>query len=854
MTRSLGQLTLDLVAKTSSFTGPMGKASKQAERQFKQMERDAKKAARGIAKVTTAAAAATAGLVAYAKIGMDNVDAQAKLARSLETTIGDLRGISLAASDAGVEQGKLNSALMSYNKRLGDAVRDTGPAKKAYQELGIEADKLAKMPMAEQLALVAERINQLDSAAERQSIADALMSDGRNVVKLFESGGDAIRGAIDEVEGLGLAISDVDAAKVEEANDAISRIGLVSEAAQNAVAIGLAPALGDLADMLVEVAQAFQAGEYDRQIELLVDVGKVAAVAGTAYAAYRTALAAATIAQYAFNVAVRANPLMALVSAATAAVGAAYVFREELGLVDGVARRAEQALDGATGAIHDGSLAAINNSYDELSKSLMEVRGSAQEATLAVLELERAKLLYDKSHKGLASGAEAEIARQHGIQADAWEKMVELQNRQKELAEKREEIEKRISEVGSNRSGGAGTPPIPDGGGGSSTRSQTDAVNRVLQSLDLQVKMLGKTAEEQELYKLATEGATAAQLEQARAAQDTIAEFQAKQEALDDYRSLVDELRTSEELETDTLRERLAVLDAVAISQEEYNEAAKRAISGAVGDAPSFGGLDASIGGAFGELAKIDEAQEQLQEWYDTQLEMLAEFRAERADLTAEWDEQELALKQQHEDELARIENARQIAQLAAAESVFGDLADITRQFAGEQSGIYQAMFAVQKAAAIAQSIVAIQQGIAMAAANPWPANLAAMASVAAATAGIVSNIASIAMPSGQAHDGIDSVPADGTWNLQKGERVVTSQTSAKLDRTLDEVRRGRSSDSGGNVTVNLIENRERAGEVERETRENGDIELNAFVADIGSGGKRSRVLEQTYGLRRQGR
>lgn len=850
MTRSLGQLTLDLVAKTSSFTGPMGKASKQAERQFKQMERDAKKAALGIAKVTTAAAAATAGLVAYAKIGMDNVDAQAKLARSLETTIGDLRGISLAASDAGVEQGKLNSALMSYNKRLGDAVRDTGPAKKAYQELGIEADKLAKMPMAEQLALVAERINQLDSAAERQSIADALMSDGRNVVKLFESGGDAIRGAIDEVEGLGLAISDVDAAKVEEANDAISRIGLVSEAAQNAVAIGLAPALGDLAETLTDVAQAFYDGEYDKQVELLKNVATVAGTAAGAYAAYRSAIAAATIAQYAFNVAVRANPLGIFVTVLGAAAGALYTFSDRTSEAEKAADRAAGKVDLLTGSVESLTDAQLKNKKAELAANLVNTR---IEAAKTARELESVTELVEQSgqldeHGGalpvatsedLARGRElTETYRDQKAEIDAIGDGLDRLNEQQKL-------------VGESAAGISGGGSGSDGDGGSSAK-QTDAVNRVLQSLDLQVKMLGKTAEEQELYKLATEGATAAQLEQARAAQDTIAEFQAKQEALDDYRSLVDELRTSEELETDTLRERLAVLDAVAISQEEYNEAAKRAISGAVGDAPSFGGLDASIGGAFGELAKIDEAQEQLQEWYDTQLEMLAEFRAERADLTAEWDEQELALKQQHEDELARIENARQIAQLAAAESVFGDLADITRQFAGEQSGIYQAMFAVQKAAAIAQSIVAIQQGIAMAAANPWPANLAAMASVAAATAGIVSNIASIAMPSGQAHDGIDSVPADGTWNLQKGERVVTSQTSAKLDRTLDEVRRGRSSDSG--VTVNLIENRERAGEVERETRENGDIELNAFVADIGSGGKRSRVLEQTYGLRRQGR
>lgn len=41
------------------------------------------------------------------------------------------------------------------------------------------------------------------------------------------------------------------------------------------------------------------------------------------------------------------------------------------------------------------------------------------------------------------------------------------------------------------------------------------------------------------------------------------------------------------------------------------------------------------------------------------------------------------------------------------------------------------------------------------------------------------------------AHDGIDSVPEDGSWFLQKGERVTTAQTSAKLDAMLSRIDNG---------------------------------------------------------------
>jgi len=287
--------------------------------------------------------------------------------------------------------------------------------------------------------------------------------------------------------------------------------------------------------------------------------------------------------------------------------------------------------------------------------------------------------------------------------------------------------------------------------------------------------------------------------------------------ALEAYQRLIADLRTDEEQLTDQMRERLAVLDAMqGIEPDERMKVAGRIAGAATSDAPEFGGLDASVGGPFGELLKIDEAEEKLQEWYDTQLEMLEQFRAERADLSAVWDEEELALKRQHEDELARIEQARQMAQIASAESLFGDLAGLAQTFAGKQSGIYRAMFAVQKAAAIAQSAIAIQQGIAMAAANPFPANLAAMASVAAATASIVGNIGAI----GMAHEGIDSIPQTGTWLLEKGERVTTAETSKKLDKTLDEIK---GKGSGGDVIVhNTITVQAGQGMTDDEARRTG--------------------------------
>lgn len=166
------------------------------------------------------------------------------------------------------------------------------------------------------------------------------------------------------------------------------------------------------------------------------------------------------------------------------------------------------------------------------------------------------------------------------------------------------------------------------------------------------------------------------------------------------------------------------------------------------------------------------------------------------------------SLKRQQVQQLEHLQWTNEITQMSKKdelniyEKTFGDISGVARNFAGEQSGIYVALFALEKGAAIARSIVAIQTALAQAAASgPFPANLAAIASVASATASIISTIGGTTL--GQAHDGLMSVPQTGTYLLEKGERVTTAKTSAKLDTMLDDAKRGGGMGGGGVRIVN---------------------------------------------------
>jgi tape measure domain-containing protein len=138
--------------------------------------------------------------------------------------------------------------------------------------------------------------------------------------------------------------------------------------------------------------------------------------------------------------------------------------------------------------------------------------------------------------------------------------------------------------------------------------------------------------------------------------------------------------------------------------------------------------------------------------------------------------EAKVALEQQTAERIAEIANKRNADALAAQSQVltgygamFGSLADITKGFAGEQSGAYKAMFAVSKAFAIADSIIKIQQGIASALSLPYPANIAAAASTAAAASGLISTIAGTNFGGGRQYGGPAS--AGTMYRVNEGGR-----------------------------------------------------------------------------------
>ena len=178
--------------------------------------------------------------------------------------------------------------------------------------------------------------------------------------------------------------------------------------------------------------------------------------------------------------------------------------------------------------------------------------------------------------------------------------------------------------------------------------------------------------------------------------------------------------------------------------------------------------------------------------------------------------EKRLAIEKSYQD-------AKRDLMLTQGEALFGDLAGLAKGFAGEQSGIYKALFAVEKGFAIAQSAIAIQQSIAKAMAVGFPANIPLIGAAVSQGASIMSSIKGIA-PQGFKQGGytgnMGTSQIAGAVHGQ--EYVFDAQSTKRIG--VDNLNAMRSGQSVGGGDVNVTVNNMSSAKVETQKDDNGNI------------------------------
>ncbi|EIY4986464.1 phage tail length tape measure family protein [Klebsiella sp. JB_Kp025] len=289
-------------------------------------------------------------------------------------------------------------------------------------------------------------------------------------------------------------------------------------------------------------------------------------------------------------------------------------------------------------------------------------------------------------------------------------------------------------------------------------QSQLDASDKLNSATQARVKF------EQQIADLKSKTQLTADQKSILSRSDEILQAYKQQEALqnsvktlDDYRKMQEQVKTKDERTNDLLKTRLELLEKAKatghLKPGEYEKTRAdiyqntdmqlpSTVRNVVGNqTPTGGRLSGTFEGMQGQINEYDQAQQELQRWLASQ----EEAYAKAGEITAEGEARMTSIRQRAADANQVIEAQKNTIISAATQSLFDSTAEIMRTGFGEQSAIYKVAFAASKAFAIADSMVKIQQAIASGAVSaPYPANIIAMASIAAQTASIVSNIQAV--------------------------------------------------------------------------------------------------------------
>lgn len=281
----IGNLQVRLTAVTSQFTKGMGDAGKTVAKFSKIMNTDVTAAlARGAGALTggfikavtsipriigaalsallrlgtylgagfvAAVSAAGGALLLLGKRSAESIDALRKQAISIGVSVKNLSILEFAAGEADVSIEAISDSIFKLSRVVSDASLGIGKSASAFKELGLDVATLVKLKPDEAFIKVTEAINTVTNANDRARIAVALFGKGAKAILPFLA--EDFKESAKWAEILNVAVSDLDAARIDAAGDAVGRIKAAFKGVGNYVAIELSPVIEGLSKRILNL-------------------------------------------------------------------------------------------------------------------------------------------------------------------------------------------------------------------------------------------------------------------------------------------------------------------------------------------------------------------------------------------------------------------------------------------------------------------------------------------------------------------------------------------------------------------------------------------------------------------------
>lgn len=795
MSAKLGTLTLDLVAKIGGYISPIKEAEKQTQTSFSKMRDHVN--TYGLA-VAGAASTVVVSLAAMALETANQATELEKFAFRANSTTQEFQKMAVGAAAFGIEGDKLSDMLKDFNEKWGELTTiGAGGGVDFFEQIAMKTEgsseaakrlilDMQKLSGPEALQMYVNKLEEAGVTQQQMSFyLESMASDLTDLYPLLANGGEGFRLYGDMAERAGLIMTDETVESAKALKDQVYMLDLQLQGAKNQLMQAVIPAFVDISEAFLGGSeQGLQFSEVAEGVaKTLKSLASIAIGAVTSFQLVGKGLAGMAAiggAIYSELDWYEMNPLGLVKAAYDARTQIAAVtseIRTDMhNTVIGAAERLDQMWSGGSSkqakqlrGIRElqQSVNGVTTGLDELADKQNKAEKAARKNNDALKEQQRLlkeqaqlrdQISYDFSPK--LTQIDTDLQRQlteirkanfGAEQADYIAKAQARADLEKEIY-LRKLTEELNSHIWTEQKKLQYSYETQEMIAAESTELTADLKQ-------LKVDALKEQFQEELFYiKLANE----------RRLLDAQSTYKSEAEIMQWRYNL--ERMELEKIKDPQLQKDL--INASYMSQDRETDSARYAAWGNYRDAI---GIDMS---AEDDRSRREEAITEALEW-------------------------ELITKEEYQQKMLESEaeymNARAQLQLNGWESIASGTASIMADMFGKQSAAYKIMFAVEKGFAIAQSALAIQQSVAKAMALGFPQNIPVIGQAVMQGAQIISTIKSVQL-AGQAHDGLEYVPREGTYLLDKGERVVTSDTSAKLDRTLDKVQQ---TGTSGDVIIN---------------------------------------------------
>jgi hypothetical protein len=287
MSKSLGVLTLDLIAKTSGFVDGLSKAERASAKSKKQMEKDFKAIA-NTAKL--AAAAMAAGATAMAVATVQSAKEIKNLSAVAGTSAEQFQKYSFAAKRFGIEQEKLADIFKDTNDKIGDFVQTGGGALADFFEniapqVGVTAEQFQKLSGADALGLYVSSLEKANvSQNDMTFYLEAIASDATALLPLLKNNSEGFKSIGEEAEKLGLVMKEGAIQNSSELIDNLSILNSTFKGTANTVVSNFIPVLTEMSKALAQ--QEIQSQAAAKRGQFLTEVFKLIAQAAVGAVGY----------------------------------------------------------------------------------------------------------------------------------------------------------------------------------------------------------------------------------------------------------------------------------------------------------------------------------------------------------------------------------------------------------------------------------------------------------------------------------------------------------------------------------------------------------------------------------------